>query len=91
MRKFRIPAIPSTTSKSIRFPNSLIEEVEAAIVGKDSTFSAFVIGATRWALDNLDDGETMPFYEKGRSRHNPEQAGQGLSDIKEEEPGQKEL
>jgi len=55
MRKFKIPAIPPTTSKSIRFPNDVIEEVERAIQGKDSTFSAFVIEATRWALESLKE------------------------------------
>jgi len=58
MRKFKIPAIPPTTSKSIRFPNDIIEEVEKAISGKDSTFSAFVIEATRWALESLKEEES---------------------------------
>lgn len=57
MRKFKIPAIPATTQRSIRFPNDIIEEVELAIQGKDSTFSAFVIAATRWALENLKEQE----------------------------------
>jgi len=55
MRKFKIPAIPPTTSKSIRFPNDIIDEVEKAIRNKDSTFSAFVIEATRWALESLKE------------------------------------
>ena len=55
MKNFKIPAVPPTTSKSIRFPNDIIEEVELAIQGKDSTFSAFVIAATRWALENLKE------------------------------------
>lgn len=57
MRKFKIPAIPSTSNKSIRFPNDLIERVERAIQGKDSTFSAFVIAAVRWALEDLEEQE----------------------------------
>lgn len=56
-RKFKIPAIPQTTPKNIRFPNDVIEEVEHAIQGKNSTFSAFVIAATRWALENLNEQE----------------------------------
>ena len=56
-RKFKIPAIPSTTSKCIRFPNDIIEEVEKAIQGKNCTFSAFVIEATRLALEDLKDPE----------------------------------
>jgi len=57
VRKFKIPAIPATTQKSIRFPNDIIDEVEEAIRGKDSTFSAFVIEATRWALESLKEQE----------------------------------
>lgn len=54
MRKFEIPKIPPTTTKTIRFPNDIIEQVEKEIVGKDCTFSAFVIAAVRMALDDLD-------------------------------------
>ena len=57
MAKFRIPKIPLTTNKSIRFPNDIIEEVEAAIKGKDCTFTAFVVEATRVALENLREEE----------------------------------
>ena len=55
MGKFKIPVIPDTTTKSIRFPNDLIAEVEKAITGKNSTCSVFVISATRAALKNLDE------------------------------------
>ena len=54
---FRIPKIPPTSVKSIRFPNPMIEEVEAAIQGQDCTFSAFVIEAVRMALKDLQDDE----------------------------------
>ena len=53
MSNFKIPKIPSTTSKSIRFPNDMIEEVEENIRGTDCTFSAFVVAAVRAALDDL--------------------------------------
>ena len=53
MGKFQIPKIPPSTPKSIRFPNDIIEEIEAAIAGKDCTFSAFVVAAARMALDDL--------------------------------------
>ena len=56
-RKFKIPAIPQTTQTNIRFPNNVIDEVELAIRGTDSTFSAFVIAATKWALENLKEQE----------------------------------
>ena len=55
MKKFRIPSIPPTTNKSIRFPNDVIEVIEAAIKGTDCTFSAFVVEAVRVALENLKE------------------------------------
>ena len=45
MRKFKIPNIPATEPKSIRFPVDVISEVEHTIRGKDCTFSAFVVEA----------------------------------------------
>ena len=55
MRKFKIPSIPPTTNKCVRFPNDVIENVEKAIQGKDCTFSAFVVEAVRVALENLEE------------------------------------
>lgn len=55
MGKFKIPSMPLTTQKAIRFPNDIIERVEKAIVGKDCTFTAFVIAAVKMALDDLDE------------------------------------
>ena len=55
MRKFKIPVVPSSTSKTIRFPNTLIDQIEKEIVGKECTFSAFVIEAVRVALENLQE------------------------------------
>lgn len=55
MSRFQISKIPATTNKSIRFPNDLIDQVENAIVGKECTFSAFVIEAVRMALRDLDE------------------------------------
>ncbi len=55
MKKFKIPSIPPTTNKCIRFPNDIVEKVEKSIVGKECTFSAFVIEAVRIALENLED------------------------------------
>ena len=57
MKKFKIPVVPATTNKCIRFPNDVIEQVEKEIVGKDCTFSAFVIEAVRVALENLHENE----------------------------------
>ena len=53
MKRFKIPTIPPTTNKCIRFPNDVIEQVEESIKGKECTFSAFVIEAVRVALSNL--------------------------------------
>ena len=55
MKKFKIPSIPPTTNKCIRFPNDVIEAVENSIKGKDCTFSAFVVEAVRVALENLEE------------------------------------
>lgn len=55
MRKFQIPKKPPTTSKSVRFPNDLVDKVEGVIRGTDCTFSTFIVEATRVALENLEE------------------------------------
>ena len=55
MVRFKIPITPSSTNKSIRFPDKIIEDVEKAIRGTDCTFSAFVVEAVRVALLNLEE------------------------------------
>ena len=57
MKKFKIPSIPPTTNKCIRFPNDIIENVEEAIKGKNCTFTAFVVEAVKIALENLEEKE----------------------------------
>lgn len=59
MKKFKIPSTPPTTNKCIRFPNDVIEQVENAIIGKDCTFTAFVVEAVRVALDNLEENKSI--------------------------------
>lgn len=54
MRKFKIPSVPPTTNKCIRFPNDVIESVEKAISGKNCTFTAFVVEAVRVALESIE-------------------------------------
>ncbi|MBQ7800307.1 MAG: hypothetical protein IJ370_07420 [Oscillospiraceae bacterium] len=54
---FKIPHIPPTTNKSIRFPDDVVSAVEKAIMGKDCTFSAFVVAAVRAALEDLEKSE----------------------------------
>lgn len=60
MEKFKIPNIAPTTNKSIRFPDDVIEGVEAAIVGQNCTFSAFVVAAVRAALEDLEKQKNSP-------------------------------
>ena len=64
MAGFRIPRIPPTTSKSMRFSNDMVEAIEKAIVGKECTFSAFVVAAVRNALDDLKEQEKEKEKEK---------------------------
>ncbi len=54
MKRFRIPSKPATSNKCIRFPNDVIDEVEDAIKNKNCTFTAFVVAATRDALEKLE-------------------------------------
>ena len=55
VKKFKIPSIPPTTNKCIRFPNDVIDRVEKNIKGKNCTFTAFVVEAVRVALENIED------------------------------------
>lgn len=55
MKKFKIPSVPPTTNKCIRFPNDIIEKGEKAIEGKNCTFTAFIIEAVRVALANIGE------------------------------------
>ena len=42
-----------TENKTIRFPLQLVQDIEKASQGKDTTFSGFVIQACQYALKNL--------------------------------------
>ncbi len=53
--RFKIPIVPKTSTKSIRFPNDMIQKVESEIQGTDCTFTAFVVEAVRIALVNLEE------------------------------------
>ncbi|MBQ3110840.1 MAG: hypothetical protein IJC69_06845 [Clostridia bacterium] len=57
MGKFKIPSIPPTTNKTIRFPNDVVKNVEEAIKGKECTFSAFVIAAVKAALEDMEENK----------------------------------
>ena len=52
------PDKKETENKTIRFPLQLVQEIEQAIHGKNTTFSSFVIQACRYALQNLEE-ETL--------------------------------
>ena len=54
MSKFKIPIVPRSTQKTIRFPNWIVEEVEDKIRNPDCSFSAFVVEAVRTALRSLE-------------------------------------
>ena len=56
-RKFQLPADPKTTSKSIRFPDEVIAQVEEVIKGTGLSFSKFVVAATKAALEDLKEEE----------------------------------
>ena len=57
---FKIPSIPPTTNKTVRFPNDLIERVETLICNKDCTFSAFVVAAVRAAVEEVEASKDAP-------------------------------
>lgn len=56
MKIFRIPKVPTSSHKSIRFPDELIKEVEKAIEKTNCTFTAFVVEAVRVAIENVKEG-----------------------------------
>ena len=55
MEKFKIPCIPPTVNKCIRFPESLVEEVKKVIRNKNCTFTAFVVEAVKVALRSIKE------------------------------------
>lgn len=48
------PDKKETENKTIRFPLHLINRIEEVLKSHDITFSAFVIQACEYALDNLE-------------------------------------
>ncbi len=48
------PDRKETENKTVRFPIELIEKIEKVLVGKNATFSAFIIQACEYALDNME-------------------------------------
>lgn len=75
MREFRIPKkvpkIPTSTNKSIRFPNTVIEQVEEAIRGTDCTFSAFVVESVRMSLQDLAEQKEKQQQNESKNETDP--------------------
>jgi len=57
MSKFKIPTIPQTANKCIRFPVELIEDINDALKGTECSFSRFVVEAARVALESLKESD----------------------------------
>ena len=55
MASFKIPVIPPTTNKTIRFPEDVVEDVERVIRGTTCTFTALTIAAVRSAVEQVDE------------------------------------
>ena len=55
MSRFKIPKMPSTVNKTIRFPQAIVDQVELELRGTNCNFSQFVIEAVRVALENLEE------------------------------------
>lgn len=51
------PDRKETENKTIRFPVTLINQIEKTIRQHDVTFSGFVIQACEYALENMDSPE----------------------------------
>ena len=75
MREFRIPKkvpkIPTSTNKSIRFPNTMIEQVEEAVRGTDCTFSAFVVESVRMSLQDLAEQKEKQQQNESQNETDP--------------------
>ncbi len=55
MKEFKIPIkSKQATNKTIRFPDDLIAEINRATKSQNCTFTAFVIAAVRFALENIE-------------------------------------
>ena len=54
------PNKKESENKTIRFPLSLIERIDDAIKDNDVTFSAFVVHACEYALDNMEPESPEP-------------------------------
>lgn len=51
------PNKKETENKTIRFPLSLIQQINEAIENQEVTFSSFVIQACQYALETMESSE----------------------------------
>ena len=51
------PDKKQSENKTIRFPVDVINDIEKVIVGKEVSFSGFVVQACRYALENLTNND----------------------------------
>lgn len=58
MPTFKIPNQPPTITKTVRFPADVIAEIQGHLRGTNGTFSAFVIAAVRYVLEDLKENST---------------------------------
>ena len=58
------PDKKETENKTIRFPLSLVNDIEKAIIDKNVTFSGFVIQACEYALENMEKENNHPVKKK---------------------------
>ena len=55
MGKVKLPKLPTYTVKSVRFPDSIIDDIEKEIAETNYSFSAFVVEAVKNALNDLKE------------------------------------
>lgn len=76
-KKFKIPISPETTTKSIRFPNDLLGQIEALLNGKDCSFTAFVVEAVRVAMTMLDEEDMATVPDDAQTREEVQRKKRG--------------
>lgn len=68
MARFKLPKMPSTVNKTIRFPQDIVDQVEVELRGANCNFSQFVIQAVRVALENLREDREAEQNQKEAER-----------------------
>ncbi|MDO4270231.1 MAG: hypothetical protein Q4C72_04805 [Eubacteriales bacterium] len=55
MEKFHIPKRSSWSYKTVRLPDEMIEKIQKRLMGTQTSFNAFIVGAVWFALDHLQE------------------------------------